>query len=252
MAVVLRPGLALGVTVLGAALSAGPAAGPPGRDGLRRRPDAEGRGRLARAGGGRRQERRDGAAGAARRLEGRRPVRREDARGRLLGLPGARRGWSGWTAGRSWFRVLLPQRPNGAAGWIPAARLQRYVVRSRIVIDVSARRLDLFRQGKLAYCADGGRRPARDADPDRAVLRLRAALHRRSGRGLRARGARRVGVLAGATRVDAGRARRHPRHQRARARSASQPRTAASGWTTRRIVRLLRDVQAGTPVLIHP
>src|SRR3954454_20712235 len=36
----------------------------------------------------------------------------------------------------SWFEVLLPQRPNGATGWIPAAHLKRYVVRSRVVIDV--------------------------------------------------------------------------------------------------------------------
>ena len=50
--------------------------------------------------------------------------------------------------GRLWLRVLLPIRPNGRQGWIPAdvARLQRN--RVRIIIRQESRRLDLYRGGR--------------------------------------------------------------------------------------------------------
>lgn len=50
--------------------------------------------------------------------------------------------------GRLWLKVLLPIRPNGTAGWIPAdvARLQRN--RLRIIIRQESRRLDLYRAGR--------------------------------------------------------------------------------------------------------
>lgn len=50
--------------------------------------------------------------------------------------------------GRLWLRVLLPIRPNGRQGWIPAnvARLQKN--RMRVIIRQESRRLDLYRNGK--------------------------------------------------------------------------------------------------------
>jgi lipoprotein-anchoring transpeptidase ErfK/SrfK len=50
--------------------------------------------------------------------------------------------------GRLWLKVLLPVRPNGTMGWIPAnvARLQRN--RLRVIIRVQSRRLDLYRSGR--------------------------------------------------------------------------------------------------------
>jgi lipoprotein-anchoring transpeptidase ErfK/SrfK len=48
----------------------------------------------------------------------------------------------------SWYRVQLPMRPNGATGYVRPWRLHVVPVRARIVVDVSARRLTLFRSGK--------------------------------------------------------------------------------------------------------
>jgi hypothetical protein len=46
-----------------------------------------------------------------------------------------------------WYHVQLPMRPNGAMGWIRASAVWIGRVRTRIEIDVSARRLAFFRDG---------------------------------------------------------------------------------------------------------
>jgi hypothetical protein len=51
------------------------------------------------------------------------------------------------TCKASWYRVQLPMRPNGASGYVRPWRLQLVPVRARIVVDVSARRLTLYRSG---------------------------------------------------------------------------------------------------------
>jgi lipoprotein-anchoring transpeptidase ErfK/SrfK len=50
--------------------------------------------------------------------------------------------------GRLWLRVLLPIRPNGTQGWIPAdvARLQKN--RMRVIIRQAPRRMDVYRNGR--------------------------------------------------------------------------------------------------------
>jgi lipoprotein-anchoring transpeptidase ErfK/SrfK len=48
-----------------------------------------------------------------------------------------------------WYRVQLPMRPNGITGWVPAAEVAVARVRTRVVVDLSARRLSLFRAGRL-------------------------------------------------------------------------------------------------------
>jgi lipoprotein-anchoring transpeptidase ErfK/SrfK len=48
-----------------------------------------------------------------------------------------------------WLHVALPIRPNGATGWVRAANVVRAPVRTRIVVDRSARRLWLYRRGRL-------------------------------------------------------------------------------------------------------
>ena len=50
--------------------------------------------------------------------------------------------------GVRWAEVLLPIRPNGTRGWVPADYLSLSTTPMRISIDVSARRLRLFRSGK--------------------------------------------------------------------------------------------------------
>ena len=53
-----------------------------------------------------------------------------------------------WIAGRdcraAWYRVQLPIRPNGITGFVRGHDLRIFHVRTKIVIDVSKRRLQLF------------------------------------------------------------------------------------------------------------
>jgi len=49
----------------------------------------------------------------------------------------------------AWYRVQLPLKPNGVEGFVRAGAVRVGSVRSRIVIDVSSRRLVLFRRGRV-------------------------------------------------------------------------------------------------------
>ena len=49
-----------------------------------------------------------------------------------------------------WYRVQLAVVPNGTSGWVRAWAVRTYRVRSRIVVDLSERRLRLYRSGRLA------------------------------------------------------------------------------------------------------
>lgn len=48
----------------------------------------------------------------------------------------------------TWYRVQLPMRPNGSTGWVRASAVALAVVRTRVVVDLSARHLTLFRNGR--------------------------------------------------------------------------------------------------------
>jgi lipoprotein-anchoring transpeptidase ErfK/SrfK len=58
---------------------------------------------------------------------------------------------SGADCAPAWYRVALSVLPNGTTGWVRAWAVRTYRVRSRIVIDISQRRLRLYRSGKLAF-----------------------------------------------------------------------------------------------------
>jgi lipoprotein-anchoring transpeptidase ErfK/SrfK len=47
-----------------------------------------------------------------------------------------------------WYRVQLPLRPNGVTGYVRARDVTLAKVRTRIVVDLSARRLTLYRRGR--------------------------------------------------------------------------------------------------------
>ena len=47
-----------------------------------------------------------------------------------------------------WYRVWLAQRPNGSRGWVREGELAFYTVSSKIVIDLSERKLTVFRRGE--------------------------------------------------------------------------------------------------------
>jgi len=48
----------------------------------------------------------------------------------------------------TWYRVQLPIRPNGIEGYVRARDVELDSVRTRIVVQVSKRRLTLFRRGR--------------------------------------------------------------------------------------------------------
>jgi len=52
-----------------------------------------------------------------------------------------------------WYRVQLPVRPNGAIGYVRAEELDIETVSARIVVDVSARTLTLYRGGHKVFAA---------------------------------------------------------------------------------------------------
>ena len=47
-----------------------------------------------------------------------------------------------------WYRVQLPMKPNGATGYVRADALEIQAVAARIEVDVSTRKLTLFRSGR--------------------------------------------------------------------------------------------------------
>jgi hypothetical protein len=48
----------------------------------------------------------------------------------------------------TWYRVRMPRRPNGSIGWVRAADVTTEVVHTRVVVDLSARRVTLYRDGR--------------------------------------------------------------------------------------------------------
>jgi hypothetical protein len=48
-----------------------------------------------------------------------------------------------------WYRVQLPIRPNGATGYVRARDVELFRVRTRIEVDLSERRVDFLRGGRL-------------------------------------------------------------------------------------------------------
>jgi len=48
----------------------------------------------------------------------------------------------------AWYRVQLPVRPNGSVGWVRAADVRLSRVTTRIVVDLSDRRVTLYRDGE--------------------------------------------------------------------------------------------------------
>jgi lipoprotein-anchoring transpeptidase ErfK/SrfK len=51
--------------------------------------------------------------------------------------------------GATWYRVRLAHWPNGTTGWVPASHVTTTLLHLRIVVDVSAHRLTLYRSGHV-------------------------------------------------------------------------------------------------------
>jgi lipoprotein-anchoring transpeptidase ErfK/SrfK len=50
----------------------------------------------------------------------------------------------------TWYHVWLAMRPNGSKGWVKEGPLAFYQTSAKIVIDLSARTLSVYRRGELA------------------------------------------------------------------------------------------------------
>jgi lipoprotein-anchoring transpeptidase ErfK/SrfK len=51
------------------------------------------------------------------------------------------------------YLVQLPRRPNGITGWVPSAQVQVSTVRTRILVDLSEKRVTLYRDGRKVLSA---------------------------------------------------------------------------------------------------
>jgi lipoprotein-anchoring transpeptidase ErfK/SrfK len=51
------------------------------------------------------------------------------------------------------YLVQIPRRPNGVTGWVPAAQVDVETVKTRIVVDLSEKRVTLYRDGKRELSA---------------------------------------------------------------------------------------------------
>jgi lipoprotein-anchoring transpeptidase ErfK/SrfK len=84
----------------------------------------------------------------------RRPQRRKLATFRRLNVNGYPTTFSivgaivNKTCGASWYRVKLPMRPNGIVGYVRPGDVLVRAVRTRIVVDLSARELTFYRAGR--------------------------------------------------------------------------------------------------------
>ena len=66
----------------------------------------------------------------------------------VLGVLGAR---VGRDCRPTWYRVQLPVKPNEATGWVRAADVRVATVRTRVLVDLSERRVTLFREGRPVF-----------------------------------------------------------------------------------------------------
>lgn len=66
----------------------------------------------------------------------------------VLGVLGAR---VGRDCRPTWYRVQLPVKPNEATGWVRATDVQVATVRTRVLVDLSERRVTLFRDGRPVF-----------------------------------------------------------------------------------------------------
>ncbi len=46
------------------------------------------------------------------------------------------------------YLVQIPKRPNGATGWVPAQQVEVATVKTRIVVDLSEKRVTLYKDGR--------------------------------------------------------------------------------------------------------
>ena len=53
----------------------------------------------------------------------------------------------------AWYRVMLPLKPNGQTGYVRATDVRLRPLRTRVVVDLSTRRLTVFERGRRLFGA---------------------------------------------------------------------------------------------------
>lgn len=51
----------------------------------------------------------------------------------------------------AWYRVMLPLKPNGQTGYVRARAVRLRPLRTRVVVDLSTRRLTVFERGRSVF-----------------------------------------------------------------------------------------------------
>jgi lipoprotein-anchoring transpeptidase ErfK/SrfK len=62
----------------------------------------------------------------------------------------------GVTCDGRWLHVELPVRPNGSTGWVRADHVRRSTLRTKIVVDLSERKVRFYVRGRLALESPAG------------------------------------------------------------------------------------------------
>jgi len=65
----------------------------------------------------------------------------------------------------AWYRVQLPLRPNGSTGWVRAADVELAPVTTRILVELSERRVTLYDRGRQVLSARAAIGSARTPTP---------------------------------------------------------------------------------------
>jgi len=155
--------------------------------------------------------------------------------------------------GDVWLRVQLPIWPNGQAGWVAASDVHVAEVRERVVVDLSARRLVRVRDGRpVARLPVAVGSAATPTPPGRYFVWARVA----TGRPVGPYGSFILGLSGFSEAIEPWT--EWPGQPRLAIHGTDDPRDvgrAVSNGCIRvlnPLLRVLRDVPIGTPVIIRP
>jgi lipoprotein-anchoring transpeptidase ErfK/SrfK len=75
--------------------------------------------------------------------------------------------------GTTWVHIAVPMRPNGVTGWVPADDLTPFTtVHALLLVNLTARQITLFKNGKVAFRAPVGvGKPSTPTPPGRFWVR---------------------------------------------------------------------------------
>jgi lipoprotein-anchoring transpeptidase ErfK/SrfK len=154
--------------------------------------------------------------------------------------------------GDIWLRVQLPIWPNGQEGWVPASEVSLSRPSERIVVDLSRRSLVRYRGGvALAQVPVAVGKPATPTPPGRYVVWARVGTGSPSG----PYGSYILGLSGFSESIEPWDWPGEPRLAIHGTDDPSDPGLAVSSGCVRvlnGLLRQLRDVPMGTPVLIRP